>query len=186
MSHLPFLKALATKRIPMNRIKTNPQCILVLSPKKIKQNYAYIKTNKQKKKKKRSPSENKLLQETFFFVGKCSFLHSVQQIKMKCLLAELEVVWVRAQVAGILSFSSGFLSTAPSALHSPAPTLPYPPLKKPKRKLCEEESLHGGQKEEEETPRLSPSEGARAGCNPWLRSARQKERKKEKNRQRGE
>lgn len=36
MSHSPFLKALTTKRIPMNRRRTNPQCILVVSPKKIK------------------------------------------------------------------------------------------------------------------------------------------------------
>lgn len=31
MAHLPFLKALATRRIPIKRSKTNPQCILVLS-----------------------------------------------------------------------------------------------------------------------------------------------------------
>lgn len=45
---------------------------------------------------------------------------------------------MRAQVAGILSFSSGFLSPAPSALHSPVPTLPYPLQKKPERKADEE------------------------------------------------
>lgn len=88
MSHLPFLKALATERIPINRIKTNPQCILVLSPgKKIKLRiYRY-------KKQKQKSSENKLLQKMFFFLkGKYSSLHSVQQIKLKCLLTKLGVI----------------------------------------------------------------------------------------------
>lgn len=36
MSLLPFLRALAAKGIPMNRIKTNPQCILGSSIRKVK------------------------------------------------------------------------------------------------------------------------------------------------------
>lgn len=57
MSHLPFLKALTTEGIPMNRTKTNPQCILGFSTTKNK--------NTRVQKKNKTPNLNS--SDCFFF-----------------------------------------------------------------------------------------------------------------------
>lgn len=77
MSHLPFLKALTTKRIPVNRIKTNPQCILVFSQKEIKLG---IQTN----------SEIKLPQQFFWQVFFSPPLSSTNNVEVS-LLTKLDL-----------------------------------------------------------------------------------------------
>lgn len=83
---------------------------------------------------------------------------------------------MRAQVAGILSFSSCFLSPLSVALLSQEPSVPYPLQMKPKH-------THVLYIYEETTPLplcpffFTPSNEARAGCNPWLWEGRREGKK---------
>lgn len=176
MSHLPFLKALATERIPMNRIKTNPQCILVLSPEKKIKLRVYRYKKKKPNKTKTESSENKLLQKIFFPPGKVFFSLLWPTNKAEVSLNEVRsdlsvgsgrwhpVIQLRFPLACAVCSP---LSSADLAISSP-----------------KQAKAQGGRRISHSNPVfcvLGPSEGARAGCNPWLWSAQKtKQHKRER------
>lgn len=103
MPLLPFLKAAAAKRIPMNRIRTNPQCILGSSIRKVQ-----LRGEKKSATLKSRPTVSLALDFVFFFHPSFHF-------------------FTKAEVSpdAFQTISSYSLSEpVTAALSSPAPTLP--------------------------------------------------------------